>query len=71
MHFFLEIIYFISLGNPDGPFFLSDDACHCSGDTGSLQAEEMEGCGWLKEIEKPESFAVVGAMYRGPQIVEN
>lgn len=51
--------------------FLSDDACHCSGDTGSLQAEEMEGCGWLKEMEKPESFVVVGAMYRGPQFVEN
>ncbi|XP_010663397.1 plant cysteine oxidase 2 [Vitis vinifera] len=65
-----------------GPPYSDDEGRHCtyyndfpyatfSGDTGSLQAEEMEGCGWLKEMEKPESFVVVGAMYRGPQFVEN
>lgn len=47
-------------------FLLSDDVCNYLGDTA-----DMEGCAWLKEIEKPENFVVVGAMYGGPHIVEN
>ncbi|KAJ4972987.1 hypothetical protein NE237_006161 [Protea cynaroides] len=45
-----------------------------SGDAGSefsVPEEEREGYAWLEEIEKPDDCVVVGAMYRGPKIVEN
>ena len=29
------------------------------------------GYAWLEERDKPEDFMVVGALYRGPRIVEN
>lgn len=37
----------------------------------TVPEEEREGHAWLKEREKPEDLAVVGAMYRGPRVVEN
>ncbi|KAF5735527.1 2-aminoethanethiol dioxygenase-like [Tripterygium wilfordii] len=36
----------------------------------SVPEEEEEGYAWLQEREKPEDLAVVGALYRGPPIVE-
>lgn len=37
----------------------------------SAPEEEREGYAWLEERERPEEFAVVGAMYTGPVIVDN
>ncbi|XP_010256539.1 PREDICTED: plant cysteine oxidase 2-like [Nelumbo nucifera] len=42
-----------------------------SGDERLVPEEEREGYAWLEEIENPENLLVVGAMYRGPRIVEN
>lgn len=36
----------------------------------SVPEEEREGYAWLQEREKLEDFAVVGAVYNGPMIVE-
>lgn len=36
----------------------------------SVPEEEREGHAWLQELEEPKDLEVVGAMYRGPEIVE-
>ncbi|KAF5176268.1 Plant cysteine oxidase [Thalictrum thalictroides] len=36
----------------------------------SPPANERENYAWLEEREKPENFVVVGALYRGPQVIE-
>ena len=44
--------------------------CEFSVDGVSIPGEEKEGYAWLQETEKPDDLAVVGALYRGPQIQE-
>ncbi|KAF3444760.1 hypothetical protein FNV43_RR14453 [Rhamnella rubrinervis] len=65
-----------------GPPYSDPDGRHCqyyldypfsdfSVDGITVPEEEKEGYAWLNEREKPEDLAVVGALYRGPKIVEN
>ncbi|KAJ0100186.1 hypothetical protein Patl1_22143 [Pistacia atlantica] len=65
-----------------GPPYSDPDGRHCtyyldfpftkfSADGVSVPEEEKEGYAWLQEREKPEDLAVVGALYRGPAIVEH
>ncbi|XP_042497142.1 plant cysteine oxidase 2-like [Macadamia integrifolia] len=65
-----------------GPPYNDAEGRHCtyyrdfpyasfSGDADLVPEEEREEYAWLQEREKPEDFVVVGAQYRGPQIVEN
>ncbi|PIA62550.1 hypothetical protein AQUCO_00200514v1 [Aquilegia coerulea] len=35
-----------------------------------LPVNERENYAWLEEKEKPQNFVVVGALYRGPQVIE-
>ncbi|KAH7532614.1 hypothetical protein FEM48_Zijuj04G0040200 [Ziziphus jujuba var. spinosa] len=64
-----------------GPPYSDSDGRHCtyyldypfskfSVDGVTVPEEERETYAWLKEREKPEDLAVVGAVYRGPKIVE-
>ncbi|KAF5749014.1 2-aminoethanethiol dioxygenase-like [Tripterygium wilfordii] len=64
-----------------GPPYSTPDGRHCmyyydfpythfSVDGLSVPEEERERYAWLQEREKPEDLAVVGALYRGPQIVD-
>ncbi|XP_043704411.1 plant cysteine oxidase 2 [Telopea speciosissima] len=65
-----------------GPPYSDAEGRHCqyyrdfpyanfSGDTDLVPEDEREGYEWLQEREKPEDFVVMGALYRGPKIVEN
>ncbi|XP_022159167.1 plant cysteine oxidase 2-like [Momordica charantia] len=65
-----------------GPPYNDRDGRHCSYylsfpftkfsvDGVSVTEEEREGYAWLEEREQPEDLAAVGAVYRGPKIVEN
>ncbi|OMO77460.1 hypothetical protein COLO4_25159 [Corchorus olitorius] len=65
-----------------GPPYSDPDGRHCtyyfdypftkfSVDGVSVAEEEKDKHAWLQEREKPEELAVVGALYTGPEIVEN
>lgn len=60
--------------DPDGrhcTYYLDSPFAKFSVDGISVPEEEREGYAWLQEREeKPDELAVVGAMYRGPKIVE-
>ncbi|XP_031287288.1 plant cysteine oxidase 2 [Pistacia vera] len=60
--------------DPDGrqcTYYLDFPFTKFSADGVSVPEEEKEGYAWLQEREKPEDLAVVGALYRGPAIVEH
>lgn len=42
-----------------------------SGNGQSDAEEKKEVYAWLQEREKPDELDVVGALYRGPKLVEN
>ncbi|KAK4778402.1 hypothetical protein SAY87_018589 [Trapa incisa] len=58
-----------------GPPYSDPDGRHCTYYSDypisslSVSEEEREGYAWLEETEKPDEFAVVGALYRGPDPV--
>ncbi|KAK6920820.1 Cysteine oxygenase/2-aminoethanethiol dioxygenase [Dillenia turbinata] len=53
-----------------GPPYSDVDGRPCTyyHDVDSIPEEEREGYAWLEERERPESFAVVGAIYHGPKL---
>lgn len=64
-----------------GPPYADSEGRHCTYynhfpypsftvDAGLLPEDDKEGYAWLEAREKPEDFVVVGAMYRGPRIME-
>lgn len=60
--------------DPDGrhcQYYLTSPFTKFSVDGLLVPEEDRENYAWLEEMDKPEGFAVVGAPYTGPTIVEN